>query len=185
MGRNKYTAPKRSMGYIFKTLFIILLVMLLAYAAFSTAMTLSNMYVLATEGMALRAECVLTDGSALELSEYFTEGFINSDAALNSSSYDGFTVTDYNYSLSVTGFFALPWSNSARLRVVEKVTNVSATANEGNEGATVPGWTSSRMDIQFTRVDQRWYISGLDIIQLNPEDPPRGTPDLSLLEDAE
>ncbi|HOS18352.1 MAG TPA: hypothetical protein PK438_03625, partial [Clostridia bacterium] len=42
-------------------------------------------------------------------------------------------------------------------------------------------WTPGRYQVIFTRVGSRWYISGLSLIEKNPETAVKPTPDLSLL----
>ena len=48
-----------------------------------TALYISNMYIVVTEGMELRAECILQNGPKLELTKFFTEDYLKQDALLN------------------------------------------------------------------------------------------------------
>ncbi|MEG1548231.1 MAG: hypothetical protein RR232_07065 [Clostridia bacterium] len=185
MAKNQYTVPKKSVWYVFKTLLIILVVAGIGVGAFTMAMYVSNMYILVTEGMHLRAECILQDGSVLEMTEYFTQHFVDKDAALKDSKYDAFTITDFTYNVDIEGISVMPWGNTAGFRVMEKVTGIAATVNEGsgNPDAKLPEWKTTRYDIVFKRIDSRWYIDELKLIDENPTPRPKGTPDLSLLQE--
>lgn len=184
MSKNKYKVARRSVWYLMRTLLIIMAIIIMALAAFLTAMHVSNMYILATEGMQKRAESVLKDGSVLELTEYFTQGFIDGDEPLHAGAYSDFTISDYNYRLSIEGITVFPWSDSAKMRVVERITNLSGALNDTAEDqtATLPEWPVRRYNIIFSRIDTRWYISELELLEENPELKVKGTPDISQLE---
>ena len=66
---------RRSMTYIVRTLLLIILACIVCIGAFLTAERMSNLYILASEGMALRADCVIADGARNDLEEYFTLTF--------------------------------------------------------------------------------------------------------------
>ena len=104
MGRSRGEVASRSIWFVARTLLIIVLVAALGWYVFTVAFNASNMYILATEGMQLRSECVLQSGEELELTEYFTGEFIQGDELLASGKYDDYTITDYNYRLSTNYF---------------------------------------------------------------------------------
>ena len=83
---------------------------ILCIGAFLTAERYSNLYILTSEGMALRAECVFADGARNDLEEYFTLSFLQSDPAMSDATYANYTITDYNYDLTIERISVLPWS---------------------------------------------------------------------------
>ncbi len=181
-----HTARRTSM-YIVRTLMLIIMGCIVCIATFLTAVRLSNLYILVSEGMALRAECILADGAKNDLEEYFTLTFLESDPGMADDKYEHYTITDYNYDLAVEKISVLPWSMVATVTAVETVT-VKGTINEDQLTAEqsdasdfpIPQWTPVRYRIRFLNNNGRWYISALDVVEENPETAPLGTPDPNL-----
>lgn len=182
MARNLYKIARRSIWYVLRTLVIVTGVVALCLAVFIEGMHVSNLYILVTEGMEARAEIIFKSGEPLELTTYFTEEFISNDAALYADDYEGFTVASFDYRADVRGFFVLPWSQRATMIVEDQLAALNAAANDdGGASSALPEWTPGRYQVIFTRVGSRWYISGLSLIEKNPETALKPTPDLSLL----
>lgn len=185
--RSKYAIARRSIWYVLRALLIAAAVLLLALALFLSAMNVSNLYILTTEGMELRAKTILQHSSVLGLTPYFTEAFISDDAPLYEGLYDGFTIKAYNYRIDIERMHVLPWGNTATFRVTERMLDVSATQTDTSETAerlAPPVWVNARYDIVFTRTDGHWYISRLELVELNPAEEVKPTPDMSLLASA-
>lgn len=174
---------RRTMTYIVRTLLFIIMGLILCIAAFLTAERISNLYILTSEGMALRASCILTDGSRNDLEEYFTLTFLEQDAALLDGVYDRYTISGYNYDLSIERISVLPWSMSATVTAVERATlRGSINADQLGEGESaaaypLPAWQSARYKIRFLNDEGRWYISALELVESDPKVKQQGTPD--------
>lgn len=184
MARNKYKIARRSIWYVQRTLLIVAAVVALCLAVFVEGMHVSNLYILATEGLEARAATILKSGEPLELTTYFTQDFINNDAPLYRVDYEGFTVASYDYRAEVRSFFVLPWSVRATMVIDDRLAAVNAAANATDEDQEVPAlpqWTPGRYQVIFKKEGSRWYISGLVLIKANPETEVKPTPDLSLL----
>ena len=177
---------RRSVMYLMRILLFVTLGAIICIAAFMTAERTSNLYILSTEGMAMRAECILEDEPLNDLEEYFTRGFIDADAALTAGAYANYTITGYDYDLSVEKISVLPWSLTATVTVTEDVTlRGSINADQLSEGDSaanypLPPWTPARYRIHFTVADSRWYITDLELVELNPEEAKLNTPDPNL-----
>ncbi len=185
--RNKYAIARRSIWYVLRALLIAVAVLLLALGLFVTGMNMSNLYILTTEGMELRAETILYHSAVLELTKYFTEEFVQNDAALYEGRYDAFTIKTYNYRIDIERFSVTPWGNTATFRVVERMLDISAAQKDTTETAeklTLPDWTDVRYDVVFQKIDGRWYIKELRVIELDPAEEAKPTPDMSLLSSA-
>ena len=76
--RSKYGVARRSIWYILRFVLIASVVVTLCYAALMEAMYVSNIYIIVTEGMEMRADCILGNKSKAELTEHFTETSIRS-----------------------------------------------------------------------------------------------------------
>lgn len=177
----------RGLWYVTRLILVGVLILALGWFVFMVGYNASNLYVLASEGLNLRAACVLQNGSLVELTEYFTQDFLANDTILYQSTYDDYTVTDYLYKLSVERVSVWPWSTEAELRVVERV-DLTGSINKDvlaeNETAAdypLPPWEAGRYDINFVKSGGRWYISELTLLERSPADQDLRTPDLSLL----
>ena len=173
----------RSTMYIVRTLLLIIMGCIVCIAAFLTAERVANLYILTNEGMALRAECILADGAENDLEEYFTLTYLDSDTALADTTYDTYTVSSYNDDLTLQKISVLPWSMTAAVDAVERVSvkgAINASMLEEGDSAEnhpVPAWTPKAYKIEFVNADGRWYINGLTVLEDNPEISEQGTPD--------
>jgi len=176
-------AARRSMMYVVRTLMLIILAAILCIGAFLTAERYSNLYILTSEGMALRAECVFADGARNDLEEYFTLTFLDNDPAMSDTTYSNYTITDYSYDLTIEKISVLPWSMSATVTATERVSlrgNINAdqlSEDQNPADYPLPEWTPKRYKIKFINANARWYISELVLIEENPDSSNLGTPD--------
>lgn len=182
-GQTKLTTARRSMTYIVRMLLFIIMGLILCIAAFLTAERVSNLYILTSEGLALRMSCIVADGQRNDLEEYFTFTFLEQDEALSDKTYNRYTITGSNYDLSIERISVLPWSMSATVTIVEKVTlKGSINADQLAEGESasdypLPEWPTARYKVRFLNNDGRWYISELELVELDPKTKTLGTPD--------
>ena len=176
-------AARRSMMYVVRTLMLIILAAILCIGAFLTAERYSNLYILTSEGMALRAECVFADGARNDLEEYFTLTFLQSDPAMSDATYANYTITDYNYDLAIEKISVLPWSMSATVTATERASlkgNINADQlgeDQNPADFPLPEWTPKRYKIKFINANARWYISEITLLEENPDSANLGTPD--------
>lgn len=174
---------RRSVWYVMRIVLIIIAVMLLAYTAFIEAMYISNTYIIVTEGMALRADCIINDGSLDTLSDHFSEQLIEGDNELYGTKYDAFHVESYNYNIDIESLTVLPWSNKATYTAVESVSQIIAKPYDSGTTRPVPEWTTVRYKITLEKYSGKWVITSLSVLEYNPELEPNHTPDYSELED--
>lgn len=174
---------RRSVWYVLRIVLIIVAVMLLAYTAFIEAMYISNTYIMVTEGMALRADCIINDGSIDTLTDHFTELQIEGDNELYGTKYDAFHVESYNYDIEIESLKVLPWSNTATYTVVESVSQIIAKPYDSGTTRPVPEWTTVRYKVTLEKFSGKWVITSLTVLEYNPELEPNNTPDYSELED--
>ena len=74
------TAVRRSVFYFMRTILVILATGALCILSFLSAARVSNAYILVNEGMPLRADCILKNGSVNDLAAYFTSACVTNDA---------------------------------------------------------------------------------------------------------
>lgn len=181
MSRNKYAVASRSIWYVLRTLLIFTAIVALCLGVFVEGMYVSNLYILVTEGLEARTECILTDGAVLDLTEYFTEEFVRNDNALYEGIYDEFTVSSFDFRVDVESVSVLPWNKRATMQVLTYLAAINAAADDPDSGAELPEWRAARYSISLARSGSRWYITGMTLIEENPEMEPAPTPDYSLL----
>lgn len=180
--RGALGVARRSIWYILRLLIIITVCLTLCYGALVEAMYVSNIYIIVTEGMEMRADCILGTKGRDELQEHFYSGWLSQDAELESGKYDAYRVDSHDYRLSIEKFKVYPWSKDATLRVVERVVNIQAVPYSDDNTEPAPAWQDSRMNVKLEKIEGRWYITELEVLELDPETDPRPTPDYSQLE---
>lgn len=180
--RSPLGVARRSVWYILRLLLIITCAVTLCYLALVEAMYVSNVYIIVTEGMEMRADCILGNKTKQDLREHFYDGWLTQDSALEGEEYDAYRIDSYDYRLGIEKLKVYPWSTKATLRVTERVVNIQAEAYNDDTTAPAPEWQSSRMEIELEKIESRWYITKLTVLELNPEEEPRPTPDYSQLE---
>lgn len=182
--RRALGVTRRSIWYILRVAAIIVLCVLLCYGVFLEAMYVSNIYIIVTEGMEMRADCILGNISQTELQEHFSEAWLKKDKELTAGKYDAFHVDSYDYRLSIKKFTVFPWSKTATLVVIERVPNIQAAPYSDDTTDPIPEWTTSQITITLEKDSEtgRWYITKLEKDKNQPKVDPAPTPDYSKLE---
>lgn len=176
---------KRAIWFFMRTVLLILLLGGLCYAAFDTAMRASNLYILATEGLQLRAQCILQDGPAEEMRSYFTTSFMEEDTAFTAGTYEDYTVKDFDYRVEVKGISVFTWSQTATVTVLTRMASMNGTLNDDKRPADAPAdavyplpeWEGGRYLLRFWIKDGRWYIYQMQLLEAASGEEPRNTPD--------
>lgn len=179
---------RRGIWFFMRTVLLAVLLVALCYGVFTTAMRASNLYILATEGLELRAECILQDGAQVELREYFTEAFLEKDTALSHTVYEDYTITNFDYRIEVEGVSVWPWSQTATVTVIERMAAMTGTLNEDKkpEGTAedaehpLPEWQPGRYLLRFRLKDDRWYIYQMQLLKTVASEEPKRTPDMRM-----
>lgn len=174
---------RRTLTYIIRTMILALLILTLCILAFLTTERMSNLYILVSEGMSLRADCVLGEGDRDALHGYFTGAAIARDEKLNSSAYNKYEISTYNYDLEIEKIAVYPWSVEATVTAVETVTLKGTIGvdyiEEGKTAADypLPEWERDRLAIHFVNSGLHWYITSVEILERKPYTEPLLTPD--------
>jgi len=176
---------RRTMMYIVRTMMLVIAGVLLCALAFLTAERMSSLYILSSEGMALRASCVLDDGDREAMEEYFLLTCMAEDTRLNDGAYRNYTVSSYNYDLSIENITVLPWSATATVTAVETVAikgSIDADLVEEDKTAAdypLPKWETARLKLHYVNTGERWYVAEIELLEIEPDAAALRTPDLS------
>ena len=135
LSQSKYTVAKRSVWYFLRTFAAIVIVFAACVGITITALNISNIYIIATEGMNLREDKALRaslEGKSLdELTEYFTVECIDADRPLYINPYKDYSITNFDYRLSVEGVYVLPWGKTGTIKLLERIPSITGTKNVG------------------------------------------------------
>ena len=137
-GANPLGITRRIIWYALRTVLVISVILALCYGVFTEAMYVSNMYIVATEGMALRADAILTSGSISDLEQYFTEEQLQGDYMLYADTYADYTIENYDYRFEIKGVRVFPWSKSGTITYIERIPSITGTADHEAEAASAP-----------------------------------------------
>lgn len=179
---NPLGTVRRSIWYVLRAVLVVSLLLGLAFAVFTEGMYISNMFIVVTEGMALRAETILKNGSVSDLSQYFAQEFLDSDDQLLSGEYLDYAVDSYDYRYSIKSISVLPWAKSGHVGYVERIPTIVGAPVSDDVTSGVPAWTPVRYRVNLVKIEGRWLISSLTVEEMNPEEEARPTPDYSQLE---
>ena len=175
------TSARRSIFYFMRAILIVIAVAAVCIVAFIAASRVSNAYILVNEGMPLRADCILKGASPNEMAAYFSSDCINEDAPQRETSavpYAGATVVSYEYSLSIAGLHLLPWYSEPYLDVIEQIRAIRGTMpTDTGADAEIPEWTPRKYRLFLERIDSRWYIGSVQLLELNPKIAAPASPD--------
>ena len=170
---------RRSLQYFVRAIILVVVILGVCALAFVLAARVSNAYILVNEGMAMRAECILTGDDEAELQNYFTAACMADDARLADASYHNYTISTYDYKLSTDKLSVMPWNSPAYLTVTEQVQNIKGDANteDGSVAAEIPVWTTVRYRVELAWISGRCYITALTVEEVDPDLAPAHTPD--------
>ena len=174
------TAVRRSVFYFMRAILTVLVIGALCILSFMAGSRLSNAYILVNEGMTIRAENMLKNAPDNELAVYFTEGCIQSDAAEReacAAPYAGITVSSYEYRLKIKDMHLLPWHINTYVDVVEQIKSVKGTVPAESGSVSIPEWTPRKYRLHLGKVDGRWLIESVELLELNPKLDVPATPD--------
>ncbi len=164
----------RLMVFVLKNLVLILLVGALLVIAFTFAMDASNVYIVANDGMNMRAEVVLGLEEASELPKFFTTAALETDPLLKMNTYTDYTIRSCDYRADVEWLWTWPWDTRAEVTLVEHIPAIDGElpvskqteAQRNTPGKILPpAWQDGRYKLTFTKIDGRWKISGMQLVE--------------------
>ena len=146
---------------------------------FQVARATGNVYVIATEGMQVRAANILMPGDedTGDLTKYFTSQWIESDTELKENNYTSDKITSFDHRVKVESIWAQPWSGKATVTLVEtdNTINGSHPTGEVDENGAVEGpcapWEKRRYRVSCAKLGDAWLIENLEVLETLEPDP--------------
>lgn len=162
---------------IAKKAVVILLVLGLVTTAFTSAMNISNMFILLNDGMELRANVVLGNKDGSELFKYFSQDFLDHDALLENSPYTPYRMSGSSYSLKVKYLWAWPWQTTCNATVEERVIVEGYLRTEHQtpeqlaspDKIPAPYWENAQMRVTLRKQNNgSWIITRVEKLTVLP-----------------
>ena len=160
---------RRLMWFIASRVLIFTIVASLLVCGFYMCMNSANIYIVLTDGLKERVNVILKAEGAEDLNDYFHADFLNSDSALQGafggqSAFGAYSITDFDYVLTIEKLWAWPWDDQASCTVTERVPSITGnvlSSRKGEVDSEVPKWQGGKYDITLVRSGGKWKITGM------------------------
>jgi hypothetical protein len=152
--------------------------------AFYTAMNITNITVLAKDGMLARAQVILgVEDDPNMLAKFFTLECLTRDARVGvalagESPYADYDIRGMDHRLNFEWMWTWPWDNTASATAVERMPMIdgrvksarreAVVETRGESAVTPPPWNPVRYRITFSRENGRWIISAVNAAEDQP-----------------
>lgn len=171
---------RRLVWYVASRLLIACLVLGMMVVAFYYAMNTTNIYVVLKDGMARRAQVVMMEEDAAELTKYFQPSFLERDSALvvaqqGNSPYKDYNIRGIDHRLDMSFMWVWPWDSSVKVDITERIPRIdgrikgdraeAAVAARGESAVYPPPWQSARYRAVLTKENGQWRIKSLSLIE--------------------
>jgi len=161
---------RRMMSFLAAKIVLFTICVSALVCAFYIAFNLGNAYVLISEGMEKRADVALTRENATDLNNYFTGAFLNADPVLeyafsDASPYLPYTITGYDYAVSIESISVWPWGSEIDCVIVENLDNIKGNvraAYASSVSGSPAEWVSGRYFLKLGKqANGQWKISAI------------------------
>lgn len=171
---------RRMVWYLASRLAIVCVVLGILVTVFYYAMNLTNVYIVLKDGMARRAQVVMMEEDASELTKYFQSSFLERDPALQAveqgaSPYQDYNIRGIDHRLSMSFMWVWPWDTTCRVDITERVPAIDgrikgskaeeAIAAYGNDAIYPPKWQSASYRAVLTKENGQWRIKSLTLLE--------------------
>ncbi len=169
---------RRFIWFFASRLLMLTLALGLMMMAFYLSMSASNVYVILKDGMARRAQMVMTGTADNDLQNYFTPACLDADTALKTAK-DGsspyqlyYTITGFDHRVSLKSVWCWPWDQTATATVEERIPAIDGRLNTaGHEWANAlglsnspPAWGTGRYNITLVQQNGHWKIGSMTLV---------------------
>ena len=171
---------RRFIWYLASRLFLILAVLSLCVVTFYYAMNASNIYIVLKDGMAKRAQVIMMDESADDLTKFFQGNYLQRDenlqlAIAGKSPYTYYTVRGIDHRLSMSWMWCWPWESTARVTFTETIPRIDGRVNGKNAEAAMalygegyespPRWQGGQYTATLVKENNQWHIRSIALVK--------------------
>ena len=172
---------RRFIWYLAGRLFLLLTLLSLFTVTFYYAMNATNIYIVLKDGMAKRAQVIMMEEDASELTKFFQSSYLQRDQNLQialegKSPYTYYTVRGIDHRLKMTWMWCWPWEDTARADITERIPRIDGRAKGtaadaliaagGSEALYPPTWQSAKYRAVLVKENGQWRIRGLTMVQV-------------------
>ena len=176
---------RRFIWYLASRLFLILAVVSLCVVTIYYAMNATNIYIVLKDGMAKRAQVIMMDAPATDLTKFFQGAYLQRDENLQlaidgKSPYTYYTVRGIDHRLSMSWMWCWPWESTARVTFTETIPRIDGRVNGnyaeaaqalyGESYEKPPRWQGAKYNAIMVKENGQWHIRSLTVAQLVEED---------------
>lgn len=177
---------RRFIWYLASRLFLILAVLSLCVVTVYYAMNATNIYIVLKDGMAKRAQVIMMDEPATDLTKFFQGSWLQRDENLllaidGKSPYSYYTVRGIDHRLSMSWMWCWPWESTARAIFTETIPRIdgrvsgpyaeSAKALYGDGYESPPRWQGGKYSATLVKENNQWHIRSIALVEMVQEDP--------------
>ncbi len=171
---------RRFIWHIATRLLIVVVVLGMLVAGFYYAMNMTNIYVVLKDGMARRAQVVMTLAEPEELNKFFYSSFYQRDPAVQTvangtTPYQDYNMVGIDHRLTMGFTWVWPWDERAQVNITERIPridgrikgSVAETYIEhfGEEVIYPPDWPSAVYRATLVKENGQWKIMSLALIE--------------------
>ena len=176
---------RRFIWYLASRLLLMLIIVSLGVVTLYYAMNATNIYIVLKDGMAKRAQVIMMDESANDLTKFFQGSYLQRDENLQlaiqgKSPYTYYTVRGIDHRLKMTWMWCWPWDATAKVTFVETVPRIdgrvaskhaeAAKALYGEDYQSPPRWQGGRYTATLVKENNQWHIRSIALVELVNEE---------------
>lgn len=164
---------------LFKSALAIAIVLALCVGGFVMAMNVSNIYILMSDGMAMRTSVVLGLSDPEELPKFFSESCIQSDAIYQDTTYVDYDMDSFESEVTLLSMHTLPWEDTATATLLQEVPSVvgylpisKQTPEQLADPNKIPapGWESGSYALELQKVEDQWKIVSIQQLETQEQE---------------
>jgi len=179
------TKLRRFVWYLASRLLILLALLGFAVVTFYYAMNATNISVVLKDGMAKRAQVIMMDDDATELTKYFQTSYLQRDENLlmaleGESPYVIYTVRGIDHRLQLTWMWCWPWETTAKAEFIERIPRIDGRINRQYEETAIrlygednyespPRWQAAHYSATLVKENDQWRIRSIQVKELLDE----------------
>lgn len=164
----------RFIAFMLKNIIVVCVVIALCAAGFFITMNYSNLYVLLNDGMKERANVILFNNDTTNMSQYFTNYFMENDAYIAlREQYGSYDINTFGYKMECGSLITWPWASRTTIYIDEAVYSIDGhidtTVLSKDEAMAAgkyypPAWRSARYKVVLIKADDQWRIESLEFV---------------------
>ncbi len=173
---------RRFIWHIASRLLIVVVVLGLLITGFYYAMNMTNIYVVLKDGMARRAQVVMTLAEPHELTKFFYNSFLAQDQAVQQARTGNTAYIDYNmvgidHRLEMGFTWVWPWDERATVTITERIPRIDGRIKGsvaeryieqyGDQVIYPPDWQSATYKATLVKENGQWKILSLAVMQVH------------------